>query len=314
MLNDVVNRLTIEFSCNSEQTAKVVSHEIKHYWMSRFTQILSRVMSENTNNSMLRKIDRLEIDLGDIHLEDIGSKDVYVRFAKLLTEKIEATAERSSGSVFPLAHVHLQVLKTLLLSGDLPWWINKNDFGNLDNTMQSAMDEDIEEFKHFLISHRDNPGIIRRIRMFCSPGMVSVLTRLIPELHNKNAVSVTDIQRKLHWDKLPDSKINGIVSALNSPEKNYDLKYLIIQNLLESHVTTLLEGITHLRLFSEESLIELRDGLNSGNPYLKPEKWLQQLNVYQLEFLRHPELWKGVSANNQRMSSFQAGIEKLSKP
>lgn len=305
MMIDAVNRLTFEFTCQSEQTSKVVSSGISNFWIDRFNEILSRMISSSFDNDILWKIDKIEVDLGDIRLEDIGSKEIPGKFASLLAKAIEATRSRAVEKMIPAGAVHLQVLKTILLTGDLPWWMDKKGFNNLDHTIKAAIDFNFRELEDFFNSS-NNPEFIRRIQMFSSPEMFSMLIGLIPGMAIHKAVGLFSNQPKFHWDKLPASRLHAIVSSLNASYKKYGLKFLLIQNLLETQRATMLHGLKLLSVFSEEQLHEIGSYLQTGNQRLKVEKWLQQLKVNQLEFLRHPELWteSSVLQNPKRKKEF----------
>lgn len=311
MMSDVINTLTFDFNCKSEQTAKFVSDRISNFWIDQLSKILSGLISENMDNDMIWKIDKLEVDLGDIRIEDIGSQDIYVKLEELLAETIETARSQTVKTWAPAFNFHMQILKTLLLTGDLPWWINKNGFGNLDFTMQSAIDNDLQELKNFLFSHHTDPKIMRRIQMFCSPEMVSVLAKMIPGLYSNSAVNLFGNERNLHWDKIPFLKLKSIVSALNKSFKTTGLKYLIIQNLLENNRLLLIKGISLLKVFSEEKLYELESDLILAYQYSKAEKWLLQLQGYQLEFLRHPENENLGSLRSNRFKRLFKKIQNL---
>ncbi|HEX2396229.1 MAG TPA: contractile injection system tape measure protein [Bacteroidales bacterium] len=291
MLIDAVNKLIIEFTCNSEDTAKEVSRGISNYWTNRFSEILSRIISAKIDSRMVLKIDRLEVELGDISPGDFVSQEVYSKLETLLTETVEKVISKTSEAIEGAGKTSIQILKTLLLTGDLPWWMDKNSTLKLDDLLKTSLEENKEDLKQFLLTHKDNPDVMYRVQKSFSPGTVKNLKHVFPKLHPKSNLLYLS-PRKLHWDKLHGSILQKISDALNKSYRYSGFKHMLVQNIIENHGHNLIQGVIRLHVFSEKQLSMLESELISGKTHVKTESHLLQLNWYQLEFLSRPELWK----------------------
>ncbi len=307
MLNNVVNKLTFEFNCNSELVAKAMSNEITHFWTYQFSEILSKVIAGNLDNNKLWKIERLEIDLGDIRFEEIGSNEIIERFRKLLTENMEERRKnitRTAKTIIPVEDVHIRIVKALMQTGDLPWWMDKNEPFNADKTIRVALENNSRELQYFLRSQLNNADVIRRIKMVCSPETWSVLEKLVPELGSKE-LNIIGLQEKIHWEKLTESRFNEMNSALTKPFRNSGFKLLLIKDLIANYRNNLLHEITLLNVFAEEELHELEFHLSREFLHEKAEKLLEKLNISQLTSLKNPEFRKKSKSSTLNTASKQ---------
>ena len=98
MLTDIVNTITFDFTCNSEIAAKDMRNEILNYKADQINSILSKVFSEKFDKDYLWKINKLEIDLGKISLEDIGTDYILHKFKNLLTKNIDESRNSPAAS------------------------------------------------------------------------------------------------------------------------------------------------------------------------------------------------------------------------
>lgn len=312
MLNNVVNKLTFEFNCNSEPVAKAMSNEITNYWAYQFSEILSEVIAGNLDDNKLWKIERLEIDLGDIRFEEIGSKEIIERFRKLLTENMEELRKnltRTARTIIPVEDVHIRIVKAFLQTGDLPWWMDKNEPFLPDKAIQAALENNSRELQYFLRSKLNNADVIRRIKMVSSHETWSVLKKLVPELESKE-LNIIGLQEKIHWEKLPESRLNEMNSSLNKPFKSSGFKLLLIKDLIANHRNYLVHGIKLLNVFAQEELHELEYHLSREYLHAKAEKLLEKLSFSQLIFLKNPEFRK----RNRPLSLTIASKQQLLRP
>jgi hypothetical protein len=311
MVNDAVNKLIIEITCNSESTAQEVSRDIANFWTYRFSEIISRISSMKIDSKLIWKIDRLEFELGDIFPGEVSSQELYTKFESLLTETVEKAISMKSEGIELAGTTSVQILKTLLLTGDLPWWMNKSGSPDFDGVLKSAYEVNNEELKQFLFNHKDNSDVINRIHRFFSTGMVRLLTQMFPELHKKGDLYFFKPE-KIYWDKITGSRLHAMAIALKKPYRSSGFKYLLVQNLIENQGLLLMQGIILLDAFSEKQLYELESELTSGKTHLKTESHLMQLKLYELEFLMHPEIWKTQSqALNPATSGRNTALKKV---
>ncbi len=84
-----INKQVYELTCASESVAKKVQREIEGHIAVQINNIISSVLSEHFKTGHL-KIDKIEIDLGDVLLSDFGDAGMLDAFKMFLEEEISA--------------------------------------------------------------------------------------------------------------------------------------------------------------------------------------------------------------------------------
>ena len=315
MLNDVVNKIVFELTCETEIAAKRMRNEILNYKASQISSILSEVLAEKGDKQFLWKINKIEIDLGNIHLEEIGTDLILSKFKDLLSRTIDETAHDLRKNVHPrgllaespdksshsnalslsIREGQLDIIKHLLLHGDLPWWLDKGTFSGVAKTVESVIEQNYEGLVSFLNTQKSNRDVNRRMRLFFSPVSISLLNRISPGIISKVSgleKETVHIERlsNLHLKKISDSFYERI-SAVN---KNF--KSLMISRLLRDAREDLLPKIKMLAVLGSDEIAALELLLSSNRPASAEQanamQILQKLNIFQLEFLSYPGLIK----------------------
>ena len=289
MLNDTINKLIFDFTCHSEQAARWMKDEILNYKASQINAILTEVLAGTQNSEMLWKIDKLEIDLGNIYTDELGTDYILHKFKNELFEKIENLQKKSAHDVVshPAKEAQIEIIKELLLHGDLPWWVDKKDFPGVDKTMKSAIIQSKDELKSFLIEEKNNRDVKNRIKSFCSPETVTLLNNIVPGITDINPIFLP--AGKLETEKI----IMHLQQITYSPKRvipvSESLKYLVIDKLLNHFNNNHLLVIKLLDVFSENEIAKLELYLNN-KPLARPESHevlqiLKRLDLFQLEFV-----------------------------
>src|SRR5689334_4111298 len=140
MFADIINREIVEFNCIDEDTARRILTQIEVNTIRQFNDIISSVLSNSRYSLNNLKIDTLEIDLGDIHPYYFENGEVLSIFREQFEKKIadiqrslnngvkigndgiRIGTERDSVIVSSVTENELELIKTFILSGDVPWW------------------------------------------------------------------------------------------------------------------------------------------------------------------------------------------------
>jgi hypothetical protein len=59
MLDDIVNKMTFDFTCTTERAAKSMRNEILNFKASRISSIISQVLAEKMDPTLLWKINKI---------------------------------------------------------------------------------------------------------------------------------------------------------------------------------------------------------------------------------------------------------------
>lgn len=294
MLNDAVNRLIIEFTCNSEATAKTVSRDISNYWTHWYNEIISRIISSGTKSTVLWKIDRLEVELGDIVSDEISSMSIYSKFEASLSEAIHKAIGESSGDFESTDKALVAIIRSILLTGDIPWWMDKKTSADPDAILKLAMEREKQDLMQFFSKHGHSPEVAHRIQTIFSPSVIDQLFRMLPELRNIETLPWIS-PGTLQWSNIPIVKLQEIIASFKKSYRHSGFKSLVVSELIKN--PSLMKGILLLHIFTENQVIEIQSELKSANSYAKTKSYLAQLSLKHLEFLSNPEFWKSPYEN-----------------
>lgn len=285
MLNDIINTITFDFTCRSETAAKAMRNEIVHYKAHQITSALTEVLAAKTDPAYVWKIDKLELDLGNVHLEDIGTNYLVSTFEKLLIRYIDENKyklhrQQGTAEARLVADDEINIIKELLLYGDLPWWVRKDTFSGADKTLEAVLDRQVDELRSFLRQQYRDPLFAKRIKTFFSTRNNTRLNSLLPGGDNKAADSESISMQQLSPASL--QKIELALQQTYAAEQSA-LKIMTIERLLNDIPSWLLYNIKMLAALTEEELAVLEKELFGNRS--KAMDLLQKLTLFQLAFL-----------------------------
>src|SRR5687767_1424809 len=87
-LMHAINRQSFEYTCNSETVERLVRHEIESSTASLIARMISTCLEEEVTGDDALRINRIEIDLGDILIEDFGKEEMLSRFGSLFRDQL----------------------------------------------------------------------------------------------------------------------------------------------------------------------------------------------------------------------------------
>lgn len=338
MPNDVVNTMLFDFTCETETTAKSMRDEIVHFKAQQFNSILSDLLSEKLEDTAVWKINKIEIDLGNIRLDEIRSDRMLNAFRELLSKRIDeisqerkmqlntqnaiaplrengydqnatvsadrnATAEKirengqdRNATAVSLGENQVDIIRELLLNGDLPWWVDKNDFTGIDHVMKTLINEYPEALVSFLQAYRDKAGLAHRMRLLFSNATISKLNAILPSATRIPPIGTFRIAPATgaQIGKLSPKNIEKVVHSLDQrlSLRNEHLVALVVKKLLKVAGTNLLSPLKLLAVLNANELAALEMILTKNHPlssaaFEHTREILRRLSAVQLEFLSH---------------------------
>jgi hypothetical protein len=308
MPNDVVNTMLFDFTCETETTAKSMRDEIVHFKAQQFNSILSELLSEKLEDAAVWKINRIEIDLGNIRFDEIRSDRMLSTFRELLSKHIDEISQerkiqldaqhsieemgqngmnvtaagiRENGSgrnvtapeksdnssdrnATAVSHGEnqLDIIRELLLNGDLPWWVDKNDFTGIDHAIEILINEFPEALVNFVHAHRDRADLANRMRLLFSPATISKLNAILPSASRISSVDIFRIAPgpEAQVSKLSPINIEKVVHSLDQrlTLRNEYLLALVIKKLLKEAGAKLLSPLRLLAVLKADELASLK--------------------------------------------------------
>jgi len=299
-----INKQAFEFTCKTEDIARNVRREIEYYTASQINDIISSILSEYTEADSLYKIDQIEIDLGDVALKDFGKTDMLDKFKEIFRAKI--TSINNDRNYFYYKNVEentkpeaqidseLEMIRSFILRGDIPWWADKNSDINFDEVLQKLISIRPQSVKLFLEQHKERLEVLLRILERYKPKTISMIDTLIP------GIIPIQISRKFFQEGYNDKS-----ASLLSHEHLIKLKSILYEHTYASVgelQSTLLKGLIRLNnllqlknisfkiTFPGNKLLALGSlrishDKTDRNPKKDISVFIKKLSVFQIEFL-----------------------------
>jgi Contractile injection system tape measure protein len=169
----IVNQLSVELKTSSEDEAfgcrKVLEEMLQHEVSNLIDLFCSQYFDENR----LIKIDRLEIDLGEItghNFKEDWLQNFSQSFENQLFKVYQEQNLSPKGTEQNLNNFEL--LTHFLSTGQLPWWVVQEDI-ILDDLIDEIIQKQPFELRNFLIQHKNNTLLIQRILFQFSENQIS---------------------------------------------------------------------------------------------------------------------------------------------
>jgi hypothetical protein len=257
--------LNVNFS--SEELAQEQQYELEMFARNKMLAVVNEIFDELSDSDEIFRIDKLEIDLGDI-----GLGYFYDDFSNRLKEKVRESlggeiasfqqfGNPGSGSIKRIATVDadLAAVCEFLSTGRLPWNAPTRFTSHFDGMFVELLSSRAEELIQFMRTSPAKDRILGRLlNQLSSSNVLAVLARLI-------RVRGTDVQKLLdeiwphlglqasHFARLPDAVRISLLSSLLA---NYESSSDRGMGLLTGHLIRLaarLNGRSTVQLFLELS-------------------------------------------------------------
>ena len=302
MFADVINKQAFEFTCRSEEVAQNVQQEITYYTADRINNIVSSVLAENNLQDVQIKIDKIEIDLGDVSYNDFGNVDMLDKFRNILFEKINNVFENFNNnslhdktkSAETKDEVEFEIFKSFMLTGNIPWWADKNEYINFDSIIKKLTKSRPYFLKQFLQEHSKQLPVLMRLYKECKPSTISALNESMPDVIIPSLSK--NFFQKEKYDVHPHSfsaeqliKLKAILKRQTHTSTD-KIEHGLLRKLLKLNdlkkIKSLLLNTTSL---NNKILAERISAIPDDTSLLKAKQplrmLLRKLSVFQIEFL-----------------------------
>lgn len=149
MFINIINKQSFEFTCRSESTATMVQQHIESSFAMQVNTIIDRVFLEASQDNNLLKIDMLNIDLGDLRADDVDKPETLSKFTQELRQKIldpenravknDALHKNNFLIRLSLPEHEIELIRIFILTGDVPWWVDKSIQLNVDAIIRKLL-------------------------------------------------------------------------------------------------------------------------------------------------------------------------------
>ena len=138
---------------------------------------IDRTCSELSAPGRLQRIDRLEIELGEVPIDGLAPA-VVEKFGRVFARRLAEALESADSTP---VDVDLELFSFFIRTGTVPWWADRSDHRLLEKRLGAAIARDPRGVRQAIASTPDRTAVWRRIALACSdPVLDDLLGVLAP--------------------------------------------------------------------------------------------------------------------------------------
>ena len=225
MANHVVNSLNFEIKVATKSSFEVVSKEISALVNQSLGEIIDEIFSEIYPEQHLLVINKLEIDLGNLRIDQLQG-DLTQRFKRQFTAAFKEHLKSTSVQISSSDEIPFLILDGYIRSGVRPKWLQARE-ANFHQHLVRAFEKNPRRFSSKIRGYLRNPTYKKRVLENFSEGMLmqSVLVEhpLNSEVLSNEISRLNDFfrQQYRHLDSNSTSMLfkNMLVGILMYPQK-----------------------------------------------------------------------------------------------
>ena len=225
MANHVVNSLSFEIKVATKSSFEVVSKEISELVNQTLGEIIDEIFSEIYPEQHLLVINKLEIDLGSLRIDQLKG-DLSQNFKSKFTQAFKEHLKSLSVQISFSDEIPFLILDGYIRSGIRPQWLQARE-ANFQQHLARAFEKNPRRFSTKIRGYLRNPIYKRRVLENFSEGMLmqSVLVEhpLNNEVLSDEIQRLSDFFRQQYRHLAPSSSSmlfkNMLVGILMYPQK-----------------------------------------------------------------------------------------------
>ena len=225
MANHVVNSLNFEIKVATKSSFEVVSKEISALVRQNLGELIDEIFSEIYPEQHLLVINKLEIDLGNLRIDQLRG-DLTQRFKSQFTAAFKEHLKSTSVQISSSDDIPFLILDGYIRSGVRPQWLQSRE-ANFHQHLVRAFEKNPRKFSTKIRGYLRNPTYKKRVLENFSEGMLmqSVLVEhpLNSEVLSDEIARLNDFfrQQYRHLDSNSTSMLfkNMLVGILMYPQK-----------------------------------------------------------------------------------------------
>ena len=153
--------------------AQSIQSELRGAYYERLLPAIDRICSELGTPGRIDRIDRLEIDLGELPLEALESSmtgQFEAAFSRKLAAAIGGAPQFDSG---------LELFSSFIMTGTVPWWADRSDRSLLEANLEDLIRCAPQALRRMIHAARDPEQILRRIVRAYPDRLLDDLARIL---------------------------------------------------------------------------------------------------------------------------------------
>lgn len=243
----IVKKQVYNISVLNQQNSQGIHRKISDINISVVLPLIDKACCELDTNGTNIRIDKFEIDIGDLNVEEIDAqiKEVfYSKFYEKLSQEIahHVFYEQKDGLIVKtLEHTTIEKVEHYLITGLLPWWHSKDEEFDIVSELDIIVNGQPDEIKKIFLNNFNDTRFIRRLSYILTPLKLKYwLDKLYPNIAKSYSdflddLSLIDKHREiLNSERQQTLLIETLLSLLFTEKEmlSEDDTVVIVQNLL----------------------------------------------------------------------------------
>ncbi|MBK7676134.1 MAG: hypothetical protein IPJ27_16055 [Candidatus Accumulibacter sp.] len=224
-----IMRQVLEVRGCSRDAAQHLQAELRDAYRERLLPLIEAICSELSAPGCIDRVDRLEIDLGELPLETFETA-LADSFAPTFRSRLADAIDDA-----PESDADLELVDFFIRSGTIPWWADASDRNLLPAAVARLLGRAPQTLRQTILAAADRERTLRRIVRACSdrsldqlaavlaprwtaacPGLGSALIAILGSRH-EGQVESARAERHLLWEEILRAAIAEDVSAAEAP-------------------------------------------------------------------------------------------------
>lgn len=224
-----IMRQVLEVRGCSRDEAQHVQSELRDAYCQRLLPLIEAICSELSAPGRIDRVDRLEIDLGELPLESFEAA-LADNFAPAFRSRLAAAIDDA-----PPIDADLELFDSFIRTGSVPWWADASDRNLLQAALERLLARSPRTLRRTIVAVADGERTWRRIVRACSDrlldGLAAVLApRWSAACPGLGSAAITILgsrregqgdsaraERHLFWEEILRAAIAEDVSAAAAP-------------------------------------------------------------------------------------------------
>ena len=190
----VIKKQILELELSSKQGAFELQNQISQIYRDKIVPLIDRYCSQLSSPDAIDKINRLELDLGNININNLEQdliKKVEAQIKQQLPKKIKpsnllsSSQERSQPTISntsqersQLTTSDLETISYFIQTGTLPWYSEKLSKQELEKLFEQQIKTNPEQVKRLLVEFFKDQNYLKRIIYQFSDSTLIKITKL----------------------------------------------------------------------------------------------------------------------------------------
>ncbi len=168
-----IMRQVLEVRGCSHDAAQHVQSELRDAYRERLLPLIEAICSELSAPGRIDRVDRLEIDLGELPLEKFGSA-LADSFAPAFRSRLADAIDDA-----PETDADLELFDFFIRTGTVPWWADAADRNLLPAALERLLGRSPRTLRRTILAAADGERARRRIVRACSDRLLDQLTSVL---------------------------------------------------------------------------------------------------------------------------------------